>query len=175
MTDRKKVLILRIINILFFAFLIGFQYNGIFSINILTANPMLPLALLVACCMFASEITSVLSGLIAGIFIDCVASTPTGFNTILFMLLALSVSLIAKHLFNNNILATFALSLMCSVAYFIIRWIFCIAFSLDFAENLTYLMQYALPSSVYTAVLTIPLYFIEKYLYNIFYFLNYNK
>ena len=172
MTDRKKVLILRIINTAFFAVFIGFQYNGILSIKILTANPMLPLALLVSCCMFSSEITSALTGLIAGIFVDCVASTPTGFNAILFMLISLAVSLISKHLFNNNVFAAFALSLMCSICYFLIRWIFCLAFSLQFTENLTYLMHYALPSCVYTAALTVPLYFLEKYLYNKFYFLN---
>ena len=172
MVDRKKILTLRLINTLFFAVAVLFQYNGVFKINILTANPMLLLALLVACCMFSSELTAALTGLAVGIFIDSVSSTPAGFNAILLMITALAVCLISKHLFNNNIFAAFTLCLLCSAFYYFMRWIFCIALWQSFAENLTYLMRYALPSAVYTAVFIIPLYFLEKFLYNKFYFLH---
>lgn len=171
MTDRKKVLILRVINALLFIVFIFVQYNGVFNIKILSANPMLPLALLVACCMFASEFTSAFAGLIVGIFIDGISSTPPGFNSMLFIVIAVAVSLIAKHLFNNNVFAAFALCLLCCIFYFFTRWLFCLAFSLSLTENLTYLMSFALPSAVYTAVLIIPLYYMEKFLYNKFYFL----
>ena len=160
MVERKKILTLRLINTVFFAIAVLFQYNGVFKINILTANPMLPLALLVACCMFSSELTAAFTGLAVGIFTDSVSSTPAGFNAILLMVTALTVCLISKHLFNNNIFAAFTLCF------------FCIRMSQSFAENLTYLMRYALPSAVYTAVFIIPLYFLEKYLYNKFYFLH---
>lgn len=172
MVDRKKVSVLRLINALFFLFLILFQYNGVFKINILSANPMLPLALLVACCMFSSELTAFLTGLAVGIFIDSAASTPQGFNAILFMIIALAVSLISKHLFNNNIFAAFALCFLCCIFYFIMRWLFCFSFSLSLTENLTYLMRYSIPSSVYTCLFIIPLYFLERALYNKFYFLK---
>ena len=169
MTDRKNILILRVINALLFIIFMFIQYNGIFNIKIMSANPILPLALLVACCMFASEFTSAFTGLAVGIFIDGVSSTPSGFNTFIFMIIAIAVSLIAKHLFNNNVLAAFTLCLLCCVFYFTVRWFFCFAFSLSFTENLTYLMSCALPSAVYTAVLMIPIYFLEKFLYNRFY------
>ena len=169
MTDRKKVFILRLINTLFFILLIAFQYNGVFSIKILSANPMLPLALLVACCMFSSELTAAFTGLLVGIFTDSAASTPQGFHAAVFMLIAVAVSLIAKHLFNNNIFASFALCLLCSIFYYVLRWIFCLAFSLSFTENLTYLMRTAFPSALYTAIFIIPFYYLERALYNKFY------
>lgn len=171
MVERKKILLLRLINALIFTVAVLLQYNDYFKINIRTANPMLPIALLVACCMFSSELTAALTGLTVGIFIDSVSSTPTGFNSMLLMVAALAVSLTAKHLFNNNIFAAFTLCFICSVFYYFMRWIFCFAFSLSFAENLTYLMSYALPSALYTAFFIIPLYYLERFLYNKFYFL----
>lgn len=172
MTDKKKIFILRLINILLFSVIILFQYNGIFDIKIASANPMLPLALTVACCMFSSELTSIFTGLTVGIFIDSVSSTPIGFNAIVFMLLTLAVSMTAKHLFNNNIFAAVTLGFLSSAVYFIIRWLFCYAFSLSLTESLTYLMRFALPSALYTAIFIIPFYFLEKFLYNKFYFLH---
>ncbi len=172
MTDKKKVFLLRFINILLFSVAIIFQYNGVFSIKIATANPIIPLALTVACCMFSSEITSAFTGLIVGIFIDSVSSTPQGFNAVVFMITAVAVSLIAKHLFNNNVFAAVSLCFLSSVFYFLMRWLFCYAFSLSLTESLTYLMRFALPSAVYTAVFMIPLYFLEKFLYNKYYFLH---
>ncbi|MEE1053094.1 MAG: rod shape-determining protein MreD [Acutalibacteraceae bacterium] len=171
MTDRKKVLTLRIINAVFFIILILFQYNTVFEIKIRNATPLLPLALIVACCMFSSELTAAFTGLTVGVFLDCVSSTPQGFNAIIFMVTALAVSLIAKHLFNNNIFAAFTLCFLCSVFYFLTRWIFCFAFSLSLSENLNYLMRFALPGSLYTSVFIIPLYYLEKALYNKFYFI----
>ena len=47
MTDRKKVLTLRIINAVFFIILILFQYNTVFEIKIRNATPLLPLALII--------------------------------------------------------------------------------------------------------------------------------
>ena len=171
MTDKKKIFLLRFINTLFFILLITFQYSGMFEIKIFNANPMLPLSLLVACCMFSSELTSTVCGLLVGIFTDCVSNTPQGFNTIIFMIIALAVSLTAKHLFNNNIFSSFALCFLCGTFYFGMRWLFCFAFSLSLTENLSYIMQFALPSVIYTSVVIIPLYFIERALYNKLHFL----
>lgn len=171
MTDRKKVFILRLINTLFFIVLIAFQYNGVFSIKIQAANPMLPLALLVSISIFSSELTTAISGLIVGIFIDSVSSTVPGFHAIVFLILGLSASLIVKHLFNNNIFSACALCLICGVFYYLLRWIFCYAFMLSLTENLTYLMRTALPSAIYTAIFIIPFYYLEKFLYNKFYHL----
>lgn len=169
MTSRKNIFKLRIINALLFAVLIYIQYNGVFTIKIAQANPMLPVALLVTMCMFCSEITAALSGLIIGIFMDSVSATPQGFDAITLMILGLAAALIIRHLFNNNIFSAIALCALCTSVYFLLRWCFCIAFSATLSENLTYLMQTAFPSVLYTCALAIPFYFLERALYNKFY------
>lgn len=165
MISQKNLFKLRLINALLFILFVFIQYNNVFSIKILTANPMLPLSLLVAIGMFCSEFRSALTGLTVGIFLDTVANTPPGFNSLVFMCLGLCSVLIIKHLFNNNVFAAFALCILCAGIYFIARWLVCIAFQASFTENLTYLFRTAFPSCIYTAVLVIPLYFLEKHLY----------
>lgn len=169
MTDRKKLLILRLINTIFFILLISFQYNSIFNIKILTANPMLPLSLLVAITIFSSELTAAISGLIIGIFIDSVSSAPSGFHGIIFLLLGLAVALTVRHLFNNNILSAIALCFLCGTLYYLAHWALFLAHNLSFIENLTYLMRTAFPSIIYTTVFIVPFYFLQKFLYNKFY------
>ena len=169
MKSRKNIFILRLINGIMFTILIYIQYNSVFTIRIATANPLLPIALLIPVCVFCSEITAAISGLAIGIFMDTVAATPQGFNAITLMLLALASGLIIRHLFNNNILSSIVLCALCSTVYFLLRWCFCFAFSVSLAENLTYLMQTAFPSVLYTAVFSVPFYYLEKVLYDKFY------
>lgn len=169
MKSNKNLFILRLINGILFAVLIFVQYSATFSFKILHANPMLPLALLVAICIFCSEVTGAISGLAVGVFIDATAATPQGFNAITFMLIGLAATLIIRYLFNNNIFSAIALCLLCSAFYFILRWIFCYAGSISLTENLTYLMQTAFPSVIYTSVFIIPLYYLERFLYKKFY------
>lgn len=169
MKSQRKIFALRLINAILFAVLIYVQYNSVFTLKIASANPLLPMALLIPICMFSSEITAALSGLAVGIFMDAVAATPQGFNAIVLMLLGLAVPLIVKHLFNNNILSSIVLCALCTAAYFVLRWIFCFAFFVTLTENLTYLMQTAFPSVLYTCVFAVPLYYLEKALYNKFY------
>ena len=169
MTNRKNIFLLRLINTLLFIALFLIQYNGAFTISIARANPMLPLALLVTVCMFSSELTSAVSGLLLGVFVDTVASTPPGFNAMIFMIIAVAASLIIKHLFNNNIWAGVALCALCSAFYYLVRWLFCIAFTATITDNLTYIMEIVFPSVLYTALFAIPFYYIEKKLYNKFY------
>ena len=169
MKSRKNIFILRLINILLFFVLIFIQYNSVFSIKIMHANPMLPLALLIAVCMFCSELTAAISGLIVGIFIDSVAATSQGFNAITLMVLGLAAALIIRHLFNNNVFSSVALCALCTAVYFLLRFIFTFAFSASLTESLTYLMRTAFPSVLYTAALTIPFYYLERALYNKFF------
>lgn len=169
MRSQKDTFTIRFINLLLFAVLFLIQYNGAFSVKIFNTSPLLPLSLLVAVSMFCSELTSAFTGLILGIFTDAVASTPQGFNAIIFCILGLSSVLVIKHLFNNNIISAVVLCALCSLFYFLLRWIFCYAFSLSFTENLTYLMNTVIPSCLYNAVFIIPFYYLERALYKRFY------
>lgn len=169
MTSRKNIFKLRLINALVFIVLFYIQYNGIFSIKIAQANPLLCIAFLVIMCMFCSELTSTITGLVLGIFIDTVTATPPGFNALLLMVLGLAVSLIVKHLFNNNIFSAIALCTMCATIYYLLRWLLHFAFVSSVAENLTYLLQIALPSVLYTAIFAVPFYYFQKALHKKFY------
>ncbi len=169
MENKRNIFTLRLINLLLFITLFLVQYNGVLNIRIFSATPMLPLALLVAICMFCSELRGALTGLVAGVFIDTVASTPQGFNAIIFCVLGLISVLITRHLFNNNILSAISLCALCSLFYFIVRWIFCMAFSLSFTENLTYIMGTVFSSCIYTCIFIIPFYYLEKFLYKKFF------
>lgn len=166
MTDRKKIFILTAINFAFFAIFILLHYNGVLNIKIFNANPFIPLALLVAVSMFSSQLTAAMTGLYVGVFLDSVAATPQGFHAILFLLLGLGISLTAHYLFNNNVFSAVALCVIASTVYFVLRWIFCLSFNLEFTQSLNYIMRYALPSVIYTAVFVIPFYYLEKYLYS---------
>lgn len=169
MKSRKNIFKLRLINTLIFIVLIFVQYNTVFSIKIFGINPMLPLSLLVCCCMFASELTSSLTGLIIGIFLDGMTSTPPGFNSILLFIMGLAVSLAVRHLFNNNMFSAVSLCAICTLIYLLLRWTFGIAFGATLTENLTYITQIIFPSVVYTSLFSIPFYYIEKSLYKKFY------
>ena len=165
MKSRKKLFLLGIINALLFTVLLLIQYSTVISIKILTANPMLPLTLLVAIAMFSSELTACLTGLFVGMFVDSVASTPSGFNSIIFFILAFAVSLTVRYLFNNNIRSGLALCFLSSAIYALLRFVFCFAFSNSFSESLNYLLRYTLPSAVYTALLIIPFYYLQRFLF----------
>lgn len=169
MRNRKNIFVLRFINILFFIVLFLIQYSTSFSLKIFNVSPLLPLTLLVAIGMFSSEFTGAFTGLIVGIFVDTVALTPPGFNAVVFCVLGLLAVLVIKHLFNNNIFSALALCALCSLFYFVLRWLCCYAFSISFTENLTYLINTAFPSCVYTAIFIIPFYYLEKTLYKHFY------
>ena len=169
MKSHKKVSIVHLLNVLLLILLCLIQYNSVFSIKIHTASPMLPLALLIAISMFCSELRGALTGLVVGIFVDAVATTPQGFNAITFAFVGLASVLITKHLFNNNILSAIALCALGALFYFVARWIFSTIFSLSFIENLNYFMWVILPSTVYTSILIIPFYYLEKLLYKNYY------
>ncbi len=168
MKSRKDTFTLRLINAILFVALFLIQYNAAFSIKIFNASPLLPLTLLVAICMFCSELTGAFSGLVIGIFTDAVANTPQGFNAIVFCFIGLGAVLVIKHLFNNNILSAITLCALCALCYFALRWVFCYAFSLSFNENLTFLIRTVIPECIFTAILIIPFYYLEKILYKKF-------
>lgn len=169
MRSPKDTFTLRLINALFFTALFLIQYNAAFSVKIFNISPLLPLSLLVAIGMFCSELRGAFTGLVIGVLTDAVANTPPGFNAIVFCFLGLLAVLVTKHLFNNNIISAITLCVLCALLYFLLRWIFCYAFSLSFTENLTYIINTVIPSCVFTAIFIIPFYYLEKALYKKFY------
>ena len=165
MTNRKNSFLLFISNAALFIFLILFHYAGI-PIKIMSANPMSVLALLVALVMFSGETAGVIAGAVTGIVLDSAASTPAGFNTIVFTVISFVAVLISKYLFNRNIKSAVILCLICSVMYFAARWLVCFAFKGDIAGSFNYLLRYAAGSALYTTLFVIPFFYIEKRLFS---------
>lgn len=148
--------------VMFFLSLTLFSGSGI-SLSVLGVAPLLVLSLLIPYCAHNSVMASGVTGFLCGAVLDSVAADSYCFNTIALLILAVSANLLAHSVFNRNLKATIALSLLLSLIYFIFYWIIFIAFSLDFSGNSKYLLQIALPSSVYTAVLSAPFFFIFKH------------
>lgn len=168
MPDKKQHFIYWGLNALLFFALYLIQYNGAFSISISHANPMLPLCMVICVSMFSGEVSSVLFGLFAGVLTDGVSSTPLCFNTLLMMLLALGVSLSVRYLVNNNLRSAVILGVCVSLIYYLVRWIF-VVFTAQIGSEVKYILGYVFPSVIYSAVIVIPLYLLEKHITKKFY------
>ena len=149
-----------IANVLIFFVVILFHTSQFVDISIKTATPMLLIPLLTAFSIFSGIGTSAVVGFISGAFIDSVAGQTYCFNTIVFMVMGVLVSLVASNLFNKNIFAAAVLSLITSGAYYLLLWICFHSIGVSAQNSLRYLLGYALPSAVYTAVFIFPLYFL---------------
>ncbi len=168
MSSKFKNLKYWLINAAVFLGLYLIQYNGVFSIKIVHANPILPLCVALGIAMNSGEVTAVITGLIAGIMTDAAASTPIGFNTVIFMILSLCAWLTVKYLFNNNYRSAFVIGALASFIYFIVRG-FAASFSGDFNSDMIFIMQYILPSALYCAFAVLFLYLFEKKITQKFY------
>lgn len=141
--------------------LILFHYSGA-SVSVFSANPMAALALLAAIIMYSSEIAGVLTGMLIGIVLDSVTSTPVGFNTVTLTVISFAAALVSHYLFNRNLKSALTLCLLFALAYFLARWLVGFAFAGDTKDSFDYLIRYAVPSAVYTTLFIIPFFYLEK-------------
>ena len=162
MTKKRHYGISAVIFLMFFLSLTLFSGSGI-NLSIFGAYPLLYLSLLTAFSGYSSLSRSAAAGLICGIVLDSVTLGSYCFNSVCLMLLAVLGNLLAERVFNRNLKATVFLCLLISVIYYLFYWLIFIAFGLSFGSNLEYLLKFALPSSIYTALTVIPFYFIFKH------------
>ena len=162
MTKKRHGGISAIIFLMFFLSLTLFSGSGI-SLKIFGAYPLLFLSLLTAYSGYSSLSHSAATGLICGIVLDSVTQGSYCFNSVCLMLLAVFANLLAERVFNRNLKATVFLCLLVSIIYYLFYWLFFTAFDLNMSSNLEYLLGFALPSSIYTALTVIPFYFIFKH------------
>lgn len=153
-----------ILQLVMFTFLFLLHYSGLLSISSLHANPLILLPFLVAYCMFAQELSAALSGMLVGIFMDAFSSSGSYFHTILFFIIGCTVSVLVHYLLNNNFRTGIMLSLVATLFYFALRWLFFHAFTEDITNSAGYLMRYALPSVIYTNLFIIPFYFLQSFI-----------
>lgn len=152
------------LNIIIFAFILLLDTSGFLNISIKNATPLLCLPLLCSYAIFAPLGRSALAGFVIGAMLDSTASGSYCFNTICFLLLGAFITLSANNLFNKNIRASIALAVIVSIIYFTARWLCFMAFGVGIKNSLIYLLSYALPSAVYSAVFILPFFYIYRHL-----------
>lgn len=162
MNKKRHYGITAVIFLMFFLSLTFFSGSGI-NLKVFGAYPLLYLSLLTAFSGYSTLSRSAATGLICGIVLDSVTVGSYCFNAVCLMLLAVLANLLAERVFNRNLKATVFLCLLISIIYYLFYWLFFIAFSLSFSGNMEYLLKFALPSSIYTALTVIPFYFLFNY------------
>lgn len=163
MLEKKRHPGIFILNVLIFFILIIFHTSELVDISIKTATPLLILPLLTAFSLFEPIGASAVAGFISGAFLDSVADGSYCFNTVVLMLIGTFVSLFANNLFNKNIFAAAVLSVITSVIYYLLLWLFFHCFGTTVHSSLGYLLSYAFPSAVYSAVFIFPFYFLYRH------------
>ena len=149
--------------VMFFFSLTLFGGSG-FSLTLWGISPILVLSLLTVFSSHSSVTATVIVSLVCGIVTDSVSTEGYCFNTIAFLILGLSANLLAEYIFNRNLKATVTLCFILTLIYYLAYWVIFSAFVLSSSESMRYLLQWCLPSALYTALLTIPFYFIfEKF------------
>lgn len=166
MRSKKHTLIFTL-NILIFFIIILLRYTNSSPLRFFDATPLLILPLLTAFSLFHSPISCAITGLFAGIFMDAVASGSYCFNAIMLLCIGTFVSVASNNLFNKNVPSSVVLSLITSGIYFIFQWIVFHARIENINDSLIYLLNYALPSAVVSAVFIFPFYFLYKYFHKI--------
>lgn len=134
------------------------------NLSIVTATPMLFLPLICSISCFSSLWGSVAAGLVAGALLDSVSSGFYSFNIIIFLVISVLAWLLSNNFFNKNLGAAFTLTLIAAVFYKIVWWLVNYSLVLDIRESFALLLQYALPSALYSAVFIVPLFYTYKWL-----------
>lgn len=164
---KKRHPIILLLTVLIFFLSILFYFTDALNFKIGGATALLLLPIITAFSMFHSPLTCCFTGLACGIFMDACMLGAYGFNAVLLMLIGVFVSLTSNNLFNKNIWASLVLSLIVSLFYFIMHWIFFHTANVSLKDNLMYLLKYAVPSAIYSAVFIIIFYYIFKHFHKI--------
>lgn len=152
-----------LINILVFIFVLFFDSNPFIDISIKNAAPLLALPLITGFSIFSSPKRSAVAGFFIGAVTDSIAMKSYCFNALLFLSLGVGISLAANNLFNKNVRAATALSLITAVIYYTSYWLCFMAFGVGMKNSLIYLLGYALPSAIYSAVFIFPFFYLYRH------------
>ena len=158
MTNQKNQYLHTVLYVVFFTILFLISYTEILPLRIMNASPMPLIAAVVTVAFYYGEWLGFWSGLLVGIFTDAVSSQFTGFNTILLLLIGLVSGLLMTYILNRNIYAAGVLSLCANILYFGAKWLVDYLF-LGSSDAANYLLFYAAPSAVYSALFIIPFYY----------------
>ncbi len=153
-----------VLNIVIFFLVIILHTSEALDISIKTATPFLLLPLITAFSFFNPLGACVIAGILSGALIDSVSSGAYCYNTILITILACFVSLASDNLFNKNIQSAAVLSFIVSGVYYVFLWLLFHNFGSSLEDSVGYLLSYAFPSAVYSALFIFPFYYICRIL-----------
>lgn len=165
--NNKKHPFIFILNVLIFSLIILLHYTDKTAIQIEGATALLVLPLLTAYSLFHSPLRCAIVGLCTGVFMDACTVGSYCFNAITLMVLATLVSVTSNVLFNKNIRSAIVFSLITSGVYHIANWAVFHTFGETFSNSLAFLLRYAAPSALFSAVFIFPFYFLYRYFHKI--------
>lgn len=161
--NKTKHPFITILNVLIFFASLLFYYAGILPLSIKGITPLLILPILTAFSIFNTPLVSAITGLLCGVFMDCNALDSYCFNAIILLVLGTFVAVSSTTLFNKNIFSAMVLSLISAFFYFVLQWAVFETNNITVSDSLTYLLKYAFPTAVYSAVFIIPFYYLYRY------------
>lgn len=159
---KKKHPFITLFKILIFSLTLIFHYANLFTLTINGISPLLILPIIIAFSLFHSPMRSALVATACGIFMDACVVGAFCFNAVILLVIATFVSVSSSNIFNKNIQSASMLSLICCGFYFILLWLCFHNNNVTLDDSLIYLLKYALPTAVFSAVFIVPFYYIFK-------------
>lgn len=137
---------------------LGFlQLTSIATFKIGNASVVFVVPMTVLCGFYFKEYRGFIFGFIIGALTDVFSSTLC-FNTVILSIFGLLSGMLVSHLFNSNLVSVSVLSVSASIIYFFTKWLILYAFSDAAAGYL--LVEFMLPSAIYTILVGLLLYFL---------------
>ncbi len=162
MNSRKNNTILQAvcyIALFFVLFLISF--TEILPLKIGNAYPFPIIAAVITAAYYYGEWVGFYSGLIVGIFADAVMAEALIANTLTLSVIGCLAGLLLRFYMNKNIFSAAFLSLCGAAVFFVARWISYFT-SIGLDDGLSYLLFFALPSGLYSALFIFPVFYLGK-------------
>lgn len=166
MSRTKRNILIVSVNVVTLFLLFVLRYSGLLVLNIGQAVPVTLIPFVAAIAFFFGEWVGFAVGFAAGTLMDSAVVGAACFNTLTLMAVGLICGLLSTYYLNKNFKTTLCLSFGSTVFYFLLRYfVFFLIKGIPVGGQA--LFTYAIPSIVYTTVLIIPFYFLEKALKNL--------
>lgn len=165
--NRKRAQFITVfVNLLLIIIAFLIRYSGSRFLCIGNATPLFLIPITLSIAIFYGENAGLFSGLLAGVLMDSSDSAVTCYNTFFFIIACSLCAVLASRVLNKNIKAALCLSGGMSFGYYILKYIIFYSFS-GISVEYGYFTSYLVPSALYTALLLIPFYFLQKNLSNL--------
>jgi rod shape-determining protein MreD len=134
-----------------------FQFTPYLLPKIFDISPLLLIPAVICIAMFEGEAVGAVFGIVAGILWDSQSGRVFGFNCLFLMIFGIIIGLLIQYLFHNTVVSALLFTLLATVILELITWYF---FYSIYGDNqiVFALLQVILPTTIYTLLLSIPIY-----------------